>query len=267
MFKTLFCHSERLYYGSKLLSYFIDVPYEEILSKISLKNTELNKDSVLVKNERCDYVAQIEDTLLNVEVNCSSDKETMLRNIEYVYRLFSNKIKVGSDYKYSKVVQFNLNNFSFVGHDKIMDVYSFQNDEKLRLANDMIIVIIYVPNIVKKCYTEGVDSLTEMEKFILALATEDKRLSNEIVKGDKFMQELVEKQEEFTLSDDLRESYDHELAMKKWGHEVGYQEGIEQTKKESAIEFHKNGVSDELIINSLHITKEKLNEYLNSEKS
>ena len=36
----------------------------------------------------------------------------------------------------------------------------------------------------------------------------------------------------------------------------------EATKKENAINLHKNGASDELIIKSLDITKEKLDEYL-----
>ena len=46
----------------------------------------------------------------------------------------------------------------------------------------------------------------------------------------------------------------------------GKEEGIEKSKKESAIKFHKNGASDELIINSLDITKEQLEEYLKENK-
>ena len=111
------------------------------------------------------------------------------------------------------------------------------------------------------CKKIGVD-MDEFERFILALATMDKNLSKKMVKGDKYMDELLEKQEELTLSADLRQSYDHELAMKKWGIE----EGIEQTKKEATIELHKNGVSDDLIIKSLHITREKLEEYLNKKQ-
>ena len=42
----------------------------------------------------------------------------------------------------------------------------------------------------------------------------------------------------------------------------GKEEGIEKNKRESAKEFHKNGVSDEIIIKSLNITKEQLEEYL-----
>ena len=262
MFKSLFCNSKNLKYGAKFISFFFDEEYEKILKNIRLTRNELDKDNLTVKAERCDYVAELKGILVNIEVNCNTDKETMLRNLEYAFRLFSSKVKVGSEYNYSPIIQFNWNNFSFKGNEEIIEVYGIQKDNCLRLTNNIIIVQIYIPNIIKKCYTKGVESLDEFERFILALATMDKNLSKKMVKGDKYMDELLEKQEELTLSADLRQSYDHELAMKKWGIE----EGIEQTKKEAAIEFHKNGVSDDLIIKSLHITREKLEEYLNEEQ-
>ena len=270
MFKTLFCNSKHLKYGAKFLSFFFDEKYENILKNIKFTRNELDKDNIDVKSERCDYVAEIKGTLVNIEVNCNSNKDTMLRNIEYAFRLFASKVHVGTGYNYGPIIQFNWNNFAFKGHDEIVEIYGIQRDDGLRLTNDIKFVQIYVPNIVKKCYTKGVEGLDEFERFILALATMDKELSKEIVKGDEFMEELLQKQEELTLSADLRESYDHELAMKDWGfeegrlegYEVGKKEGIEDTKKESANELHKNGASDELIINSLHITKEKLDEYL-----
>ena len=266
MLKALFCNSKHLKYGAKFLSFFVDKNYKDILKTLKLTRNELDKDNIKMKAERCDYVAQIDDTILNIEINCSSKKEVMLRNVEYAIRLFASKVTVNTDYNYSSIIQFNWNNFSFKGHDKIIEVYGIQNDDFLRLTNNIIIVQIYVPNIIKKCYTKGVKSLNEFERFILALATMDKKLSKELVMGDKYMKEILKKQDELTLSDDLRESYDHELAMKKWGHEVGFQEGIDAKTKESAIKLHKNGVSDELITNSLEITQEQLEEYLEEGK-
>jgi len=40
MFKTLFCNSERLYFGAKFLSYFINYSYEDILKNIKLTKTD-----------------------------------------------------------------------------------------------------------------------------------------------------------------------------------------------------------------------------------
>lgn len=294
MFKTLFCNSKRMEYGAKLISYFIDKPYEEILKNIRLKNSELDKESIDSKAERCDYVAELDETLLNIEVNCNSDEETMLRNIEYVFRLYASNIKAGEEYNYHPVVQFNLNNFSFMGNNKTIDVYGIQNDDKLRLTNNIIIVQIYVPNILKKCYNVGIENLTEMERYIVLLATCDKELSNEISKGDNFMGKIFDEYLKTMSHDDLRESYDHEIAMKDWGYEEGHhegredgfkeglqqgieqgieqgikegieqgiKEGLEQKNKEAARELYKNGASNELIMNSLHITKEKLDEYI-----
>jgi len=49
---------------------------------------------------------------------------------------------------------------------------------------------------------------------------------------------------------------------KEEGIAIGLRKGIAQKEKESAINLHLNGVSDELIMKSLNITKEKLNDYL-----
>lgn len=52
------------------------------------------------------------------------------------------------------VIQFNLNNFSFQGNDKITDIYTPQNKEGITLNDKIIIIQIYVPNLRKKCYNK-----------------------------------------------------------------------------------------------------------------
>ena len=46
-----------------------------------------------------------------------------------------------------------------------------------------------------------------------------------------------------------------------------YQKGMDEKAKQLAIEFSKNGVEKDIIAKSLGISLEKLNEYLDSEKS
>ena len=62
---------------------------------------------------------------------------------------------------YTQVIQFNLNNFSFKGNDKIIDIYGVKNDSDLTLSDKIIFVQIYVPNLRKKWYNEGIESLNE----------------------------------------------------------------------------------------------------------
>ena len=48
-----------------------------------------------------------------------------------------------------------------------------QNKEGIRLNNKLIFIQIYIPNLRKKWYTKGIKSLSEREKFILALVEEN----------------------------------------------------------------------------------------------
>ena len=44
--------------------------------------------------------------------------------MKYAHRLFSEKVKTeDNNYKYSQVIQINLNNFSFTSNNKIIDIY------------------------------------------------------------------------------------------------------------------------------------------------
>ena len=64
---------------------------------------------------RCDYIARLDDTILNIEVNNNSSLEVLERNMKYAHRLFSKKVKTeDNNYKYSQVIQINLNNFFYL---------------------------------------------------------------------------------------------------------------------------------------------------------
>ena len=72
MLKAMFQNENRIKYSAKFLSYFIDVEYEDILNNICLAKNELDKNNENDKGERCDYVALLSDTSLNIEVNNNS---------------------------------------------------------------------------------------------------------------------------------------------------------------------------------------------------
>ena len=151
MFKTMFYNTKRIKYSAKLLSYYLDISYEELLNNIKLVKSELDKEYNDSKEERSDYVAEINNSKINIEINNNDSIETMERNMEYAFRLYGEKIKIGKKYKdnYNQVIQININNFSFIGNDKIVDIYSFQNEEGIVLNNKITIIQIYVPNLRK----------------------------------------------------------------------------------------------------------------------
>ena len=235
MLKAMFQNENRLKYSAKFLSYFIDLDYEVILENIYLAKNELDKEKEFSKAQRCDYVAVIDNTSLNIEVNNNSSLEILERNIEYAYRLYSKKIKRGErEYDYTQVIQFNLNNFSFKGNDKIIDIYGVKNDSDLTLSDKIIFVQIYVPNLRKKWYNEGIESLNEAEKYILALVEMDiEKLKS--LGGEELMEEYVKEAEEVSFEGGVGESYDKEWALKDQAYRDGKDEGREEGRKEGIL--------------------------------
>ena len=267
MLKAMFQNENRIKYSAKFLSYFIDVEYEDILNNICLAKNELDKNNENDKGERCDYVALLSDTSLNIEVNNNSSLEVLERNMEYAHRLYSKKIRRGDEnYQYTQVIQFNLNNFAFKGNDKIVDIYTVTNDDNIGLSNKLIFVQIYVPNLRKKWYTKGMKSLSEEEKYILALVEMDLDKLNDLG-GENIMDEYVKEAEEVSFEGGVGEAYDKEWALRDQGYrdglsqgkaegkaegrEEGRAEGISQGKSERNTEIAKNMLKDNIPVESI----------------
>lgn len=256
MLKAMFQNSNRLKYSAKFLSYFIDVSYEELLANMKLSKNELDKEKEFSKGERADYIAIIGDTSLNIEVNNNSSSFIMERNMEYATRQYTERIKRGKDkddneYEYKQVLQFNLNNFAFKENDKIIDICGVQNREGIRLNNKIIFIQIYVPNLRKKWYTEGIESLSEREKFILALVEENLKELEKFKEEDIVMDEYIKEAEDVSFESNIGESYDKEWALKDQALRDGYLEGKEQGIEEG-IEEGKKENQKEIVLKLLH---------------
>ena len=247
MFKTMFQNQNRIKYSVKLLSCILDISYEELLKKLRLYKNETNKKYKIDKNQRCDYVAEIDESYVNIEVNNNSSLETMERNIDYLNNIYRKEIEEGKEYKYNQTIQINLNNFSFKGKDNIMDIYSIQNEEGIMLTRNIIFVQIYIPNIRKKWYTKGKKSLNELERCILALIEPDIEKAKDISVGDNIMEEYVDESVKVCEEKFFGESYDKEWALKdEWkrvGLQQGLQQGIQQGSLQTKLDIAKNMLS------------------------
>ena len=266
MLKAMFQNENRIKYSAKFLSYFIDVSYEDILNNIVLGKNELDKEKESDKGERCDYIAHLNDSVLNIEVNNNSSLEVLERNMEYAHRLFSSKItRNDKTYEYTQVIQINLNNFAFLGNDKIIDVYAERNEDNLVLSDKLIFIQIYVPNLRKKWYTGGEESLSEREKYILALVDMDlERLKG--LGDEEVMQAYIKEAETVSFEGNFGEAYDKEWALKdegkREGIELGKREGIELGEKNKTKEIAKNmlkkNIDKSLILELTNLTAEEL---------
>lgn len=249
MMKTMFQNENRLKYSSKLLSYFLDISYEELLENIHLSKNELDKEKENEIGRKSDYVAFINGSFVNIEVNNNGTLETLDRNIEYAHRLYAKKVKRKRKNKeeeilYTQVIQVNINNFSFIGNDKIVDIYCVQNDETLKLTDKLVFIQIYIPNLMRKWYTVGIQKLEEFERYLLALVLPNIDDSLKIGEGVPIMKEYIEEAIEVSDDDTLLESYDKEWAMEDLGRQLGFKDGFDEGRVEGFTEGKEKGFTE-----------------------
>ena len=112
------------------------------------------------------------------------------RNISYASEIYKIKMKKGSNYNYQKVIQININNFSFYGDDTIINEFEIKNSNGVLLTDKIKFIYISIPNIRKKWYNN--DVLSELEKFILVMCEEDISISKKISEGNEIMNEYID---------------------------------------------------------------------------
>ncbi len=252
MFKALFQREENIKFPCKLLSYILDVSYEELLDNLKFTKTETGKKYKDEQSFRQDLVVTLNDISINIEMNNNGSEEIRERNISYIMRLREDYQK-----KYNQVIQINLNNYCYQDDLRTRRDYCFMDNDQNILTNKIVIIDIYLPNIKKKSYNK--DTLSEMEKFLLIGLEENPKKALEYVGDDIVMQELNSRISEFCLSDDLRESYDKEWALKdqarregiiqgiEKGIEQGMEQGMEQGKAEIITKLLTSGMTVEEI--------------------
>ena len=265
MFKTMFQNKNRMKYSAKLISYFIDIPYEKLLDKLKLTSNELDKEKITDKSERSDYVAEIDDDIINIEINNNNTIYTREKNLEYALRLYSGKVKTNKEresYKYTKVLQINFNNFYRKGlEEKPVRIYTM-NDGSVKLTDKIIIVEISLPLLQEKCYNKGVKELTEMERAILTTYETNIEKSKELGKGIEVMEHYIDESVQVREDGSLGESYDHEVALMNSGYNSGVEKGIETGIEKRNIEIAKNLLKENIDINTIikvtGLTKEEI---------
>ena len=253
MFKAMFQTEGRKKYSCKLLSYLFEVEYEELLGSMVLLKNEVNKNKKEEKGSRCDYVAKIGDTYINIEVNNNASVGILLRNKEYMDNLaFLNRKRGKQDRKedFDYVVQVNINNYAFKGNEKTIDIYMVRNEEGLVLDDHKIIVNIYIPNLRKKCYTKGEGNLEEIEKYLFVLIEKDIEESRKIGRNNGIMEEYIDEAIEVGEVNTLGESYDKEEALREviieQSEKKGIRKGIKEGERKKQIEIAKEMLKDGL---------------------
>ena len=244
MFHALFNHPGRIMFPARLVSYILDIPFDTLVTNMKIVGNEVPMDKESNISQRCDCVCEIEGSLLTIEMNNNSSVDFLYRNMDYMFKQFSSKVVNSGNYdKYCQSILINMNNFSFETVEEVCTI-SYLKDELGRILTDRIIIInIYIPNLLKKCYNLGIESLSESEKFIYAVIEDDNSKINKLIKEMPMLEEYVNIAKEVSNSEDLRFIYDRDKVNK----EQSFKEGKEEAIIEMIKKMYENGATLEIM--------------------
>lgn len=261
MFHTMFNHPNSKKYVSFILSKFLDIDNNKLLKDMEIISNDIPKNKIKNIFQRCDFVCNIDNTVITIEMNNNSSIEVLHRNMDYTNKQFNALVKNSKNYhKYRQSILFNFNNFAFLGKDKTYYIYYLKDEDGTVFTDAIIIINIYIPNLLKKCYTQGIKGLDEIEKFIYAQIEEDNEKLDSLMREMNIVKEYVEDASFVTNNDDdLKFNYDRTLAAAEemqtvWEEEAfdrGLKRGLEKGIEQGKIDIIKAMYQDKMSLDKI----------------
>ena len=232
--------------NKKLLSYMISfitkLNKKELYNNMEFKNTEIPKENFKEKGMITDLLIASLKTLFNLEMNKAPDKGRIKKNNGYAHKLATYTSKTNG--KYNKLIQINFNASINFDNELSSEYMMRSSDGKTCADENYIIHHISMVKIVYKYYNNN--RLNKFEKAIVMMYTSDKKVLEELSKGDEDLMNLKETIEEKSMDDEIIGLY-NEKEMQDYvnqinledSHEEGYKMGKEEGKKNALIETAK----------------------------
>ena len=232
--------------NKKLLSYMISfitkLNKKELYNNMEFKNTEIPKENFKEKGMITDLLIASLKTLFNLEMNKAPDKGRIKKNNGYAHKLATYTSKTNG--KYNKLIQINFNASINFDNELSSEYMMRSRDGKTCADENYIIHHISMVKIVYKYYNNN--RLNRFEKAIVMMYTSDKKVLEELSKGDEDLMNLKETIEEKSMDDEIIGLY-NEKEMQDYvnqinledSHEEGYKMGKEEGKKNALIETAK----------------------------
>mgnify|MGYP002860463455 CR=1 FL=1 len=283
--KTIFKDSPNAL--AKLISDIADINYYELEDNINILNNELSISTKKEKYKKTDFLVKIDNNkYINLEMNNHSEKSDLIKNLSYVFHIYSKTTKKSNKYDNNmEISQINLDYHSF-NMDKPLEKFYLMNEDNNILTKS---IILYFLNI-EKCYDIWYNSpnknklsnyikwgafiasgkYEEMEELLNDLVTESEcrkimsTLEN-IKVEDLFWSDEEQKEWDIWLENSHKESREKARAEgRAEGHAMGQVEGIEQEKINIIKSMLENSIEYELISK---VTNKSISEIKEIEKS
>ena len=234
------------------------------IKELTIRNSELTKDRLYIKNKIIDILVKTDDKVINIEIN--SDYSVNIKNRNFLYLCSALVADTDKDVSYKTIDQHIQINFIFQGKNKKgISIYEYRdiNDEKI--LTDMIKTIdINVDYFIYEWYNKN-KSKEYYNKYrdILIVGMEENDLLN--IKDDDYMDKIVNDIDNLNKDNKFHQLFtDEEDRIKlrngyiEEGIEQVVKQGIEQGKLEDAKKMLDEKIPIETIIRITGLTKEQI---------
>ena len=175
LYKKVFDNKNNLKPLEELLSIILPMDKELLRGNISLTTNEPIVENSNSKKRILDIITEIrlsngKRSVINIEVNLN--KETVIRNVGYEAKVYSNEIEAGNDYlNYPKVIQICFDYFEVNKYNRDVEKVFFLKDKTgYILESNLEIRHINIEKANKLWYSKNVNGTGESEALVLLSA-------------------------------------------------------------------------------------------------
>ena len=274
-----------------LMSQILNRPMQDIKKVINLTNNELKPLNLYDKQKTVDFIVDLDDEIVVVELNNNNTGRDYTRNLFYTFHALLNKVERGDKYNHVHGYLINLNWFDnkykklqkMEGETIIEYPYPLIGEEKEKS-------IITVKNINLSFYDNLAYNGIKMKDFLWKLFTIDKLedlhdVESNIDELKDYCKELerLSKDKEYCVmvwsekleknlsnlaeyNDGRKDGFDEGMEEGiKTGIEQGIKTGITNAKEEIVINMYHKDIDIEMIMECTNLTKEEVEKIINSQ--
>jgi predicted transposase/invertase (TIGR01784 family) len=235
-------------YTFTLISKITGISKEE-LSKAVFNDVRINDNNIKHKHQIADIIISVANLKINLKVN-RYRKGIIAKNTSYAINIYSNYLVNGGEYNDDiGVIQIDFNNFDVASDDGIINKYLMMNEHNSKVLTEMLkIYNINLAKIEKIKYTKSVDG--ELLSFLKLMKAKNVQELENYSKGNPILERVCEDMIKYSKDENLIGVYDKDLQEEMFHNtemHAAKKEGIEQGKKEDALNMLKETIDIKLI--------------------
>ena len=242
IFKESFANQHNRKVLEVLLEMFLGLDKGSLSGKLKVQyESYLEKSHIHEKSSRGDIVIECEDMTINLEAYTRFDDNSLNKSMYYVMKIYVGYLHVGDFYQdVGKTIQINFVDKATMelGNEAITSFYlTSEYDTNVKLIPEKFCIkIVQIDKIRELGYNEN--DLIKWLRFIAAKGYEERKI---IAEGDELLMEFNEWINKYVNDEETKE------LLAKWSDYIaenkGYEEGIEDGRKDEKIEIAKKMLS------------------------